>query len=371
MEKIRIAYVVSNLKRVGPSNQTLNIIANSKYKDNSVIITLFDEEKNDTMIEEYKKNNIKIICLSLNKITFILTGQKKLANILKLYDINIVHSYGIKPDCICEKVCQKAKITHVITLRNYPKEDIMTRMSFIKGKIALYSHLKALLNCENVICCSKTIYEKMCKDYPKKTFSYIQNGVDVGKYTKINNQKKKELRKKYDMDNNKIIFISTGSFIPRKRIEETIMGFLKSNNSNSILLLLGDGILFKELKEKYKNKNNIIFFGKSHHVEELLQLSDCFVSSSESEGLPNGVIEAIACGLPVILSDIPQHLEILYELKNVGKCYNLGNVDELANVIDGNKELTSDVNIMNSPFVMKKMSQKYAQYYTKLRKEKV
>ena len=366
MKEIRIAYVVSDLKRVGPSNQTLNIIKNSKYKNKSIVVTLFSEDTNDTMIDDYKKNNIKIICLNLNRLTFIINGQKKLAKVLNLNDINIVHSYGIKPDCICNKVCKKAKITHVITLRNYPKEDILTRMNFIKGKIALHSHLKALLDCENVICCSKTIYEKMSNDYPKKQFSYIQNGVDIDKFKKISFQEKKELRKKYHMDNNKKIFISTGSFIPRKRIEETIMGFLKSNNNNSILLLLGNGILFKELKEKYKEKNNIIFFGKSHTVEELLQLSDCFISSSESEGLPNGVIEAISCNLPVILSNIPQHIEILDELKNAGISYNLGDIDDLAKSINKEKELISDVNIINSPFTMSNMSQKYVNFYIKV-----
>lgn len=368
MDDIRIAYVVSDLKRVGPSNQTLNIIKNSKYKDNSIVITLFSEEKNNSMIDDYKTNNINIICLDLNRITFILTGQSKLIKFLKEKNINIVHSYGVKPDCICEKVCKKTNIIHIITLRNYPKEDILTRMNFVKGKIALHNHLKALLSCDNVICCSKTIYEKMSKDHPKKNFSYIQNGVDIGKYKKVDSQFKKELRKKYNFDDNKIIYISTGSFIPRKRIEETITGFLASK-SDGILLLLGDGILYNELKDKY-NENNIIFYGKSAHVEELLQLSDYFISSSESEGLPNGVIEAIACGLPVILSNIPQHLEILDELKNAGISYKLGDTNELANIIHNKKNLIMKFDIKNSPFIMSNMSLKYVNYYTKVGREK-
>lgn len=363
MAEIRIAYVVSDLKRVGPSNQTLNIIKNSKYKDSSIVITLFEETKYDTMMEDYRKNDIKIICLKLNRITFILTGQKKLINTLNENKINIVHSYGIKPDCICNKVCKKLKIRHIITLRNYPKEDILTRMNFIKGRIALHNHLKALLSCENVICCSKTICEKMSNDYPKKKFLYIQNGVDIDKFKRVDDKTKIMLKKKYDLNNNKKIFISTGSFIQRKRIEETIKGFIKSKNAG-ILLLLGDGNLFSELKNRYQDYKNIIFYGKSSNVEELLQLSDVFISSSESEGLPNGVIEAIACGLPVILSNIPQHVEILEELTKAGRCYELGNIDELSNLINDNS-LINNEDINHSAFVMNTMSKKYVDYYTK------
>ena len=357
MDDIRIAYVVSDLKRVGPSNQTLNIIKNSKYKNSSLVITLFEEQENDTMIEEYKKNDIKIICLNLNRITFIIDGKKKLTKVLEENNIEIVHSYGIKPDCICNKVCKNNNFTHIITLRNYPKEDILTRMGFIKSRIALHNNLKALLSCNNVICCSKTICDKMSKDYPNKKFSFIQNGVDIDKYKRVKDDEKIQLRQKYKIEENKTIFISTGSFIPRKRIEETIQGFLKGCSNNDLLLLLGDGMLWHELKDMYGNNSNIIFYGKSNNVVEFLQLSDYFVSSSESEGLPNGVIEAIACGLPVLLSDIPQHKEIFDELQNAGELYTLGVKEELAQIINKSK-IKCNVNINNSGFFIKLLFQR-------------
>ncbi len=362
MKKYKIAYVVSDLKRVGPSNQTLNIITNSKYKKDSIVITLFNEPS-DTMIDEYKKNSINIESLHLNRITFIFNGKKILAKKLKDLNVELVHSYGVKPDCLCQKVCNKLKINHAITLRNYPKEDILTRMNFIKGRIALRSHLKALLDCKNVICCSKSICDMMKSDYPNHHFSYVQNGVDINKYQRVNLDAKEVLRKKYQFDNNKIIYISTGSFIKRKRIDETIEGFIKANVKNSLLLLLGNGELFDEIKNKYTDNSNIVFIGKTDKVKEYLQLSDAFISSSESEGLPNSVLEAIACGLPVILSDIPQHMEIINELPNSGVVYSLGNADELKNAISNNAILKYHADIDKSVFTMKNMSKKYCDIY--------
>ncbi len=368
MVDIKIAYVVSDLKRVGPTNQTLNIIKKSCYKKESIVITLFKEDNNDTMINEYKANNIDVFCLNLNRVSFIITGQKKLIGILRKYQIKLVHSYGIKSDCLCEEVCKKLNIKHIITLRNYPKEDILTRMNYIKGKIALHYHLRALLKCDNVVCCSKCIADMMKKDYPKHKFIYIQNGVDIDKFKKISLTEKEKLREKYLIDKNKIVCIATGSFIPRKRIVETITGFLNAKIENGVLLLLGNGPLFEEINNKYKNNNNIFFVGKTDKVIEYLQLSDIFISSSESEGLPNSVLEAIACGVSVVLSDIPQHKEILVELSGTGKCYKLGDINELSDKIkkavnDNNKR----VDILSTPFTMNNMSKKYCDFYTRLK----
>lgn len=362
MKKYKIAYVVSDLKRVGPSNQTLNIIKNSKYRKDSMVITLFTEQS-DTMIDEYQKEKIVIECLNLNRITFMINGKSLLKKKLNEYNINLVHSYGVKPDCLCQKVCSKLDIKHIITLRNYPKEDILTRMNFIKGRIALHNHLKALLKCKNVVCCSKSICDMMSKDYPNHSFSYVQNGVDIDKYQKVDSKEKNELRKKYQIDNDKTVYISTGSFIKRKRIDETVDGFLKSSVNNGLLLLLGNGELFDGIKIKYKDNSNVIFIGKTDKVKEYLQLSDVFISSSESEGLPNSVLEAIACGLPIILSNIPQHKEIIDELKNVGKCYQLGNINELSKIISDKDILKYKVNIEKSIFTMKNMSRKYCDIY--------
>lgn len=65
-----------------------------------------------------------------------------------------------------------------------------------------------------------------------------------------------------------------------------------------------------------------------------MSASDIYISSSKSEGLPNGVLEAMACGLPLLLSDIPQHMEIFSINASIGYSYQLGNIKDLSNKID-------------------------------------
>ena len=74
--------------------------------------------------------------------------------------------------------------------------------------------------------------------------------------------------------------------------------------------------------------------GRVENVDEYLQASDCLLSASRSEGLPNSVIEALAWGLPVILSDIPAHREIHRIEKNAGSLFALQNHQALAQLIE-------------------------------------
>ena len=66
------------------------------------------------------------------------------------------------------------------------------------------------------------------------------------------------------------------------------------------------------------------------NVNEYLKSSDVYVSTSKSEGMPNGVLEAMATGLPVILSDIEQHKEILDRDNRIGYLYAHDNKEDLS-----------------------------------------
>ena len=82
------------------------------------------------------------------------------------------------------------------------------------------------------------------------------------------------------------------------------------------------------------------------NVEEYLHASDIYISSSKSEGLPNGVLEAMACGLPLIVSNIPQHTEIIELNKKSGLTYRLGDIDDLKEKI--NQMLIQDLIAMGN-----------------------
>lgn len=368
-DKCRIGYVVANLKRVGPTNQTLNIIRYSGAIDNCVVITLFDEPE-DTQIQEYYQHGIKVLCLHLSHKSILFKGVSLLAEALRNENVQLVHSYGTFPDTIATHACRKVNIEHIITLRNFPMEDMTTRMNRCLGTIGAVVVLHYLKRCKNVICCSKSIETKMKETYHWNNLYSIQNGVDVTKFAPCD---KKQVRRELGVDERKLVFISTGSMIPRKRIDETVDAFIAGKPSESAeLWLLGDGILLEELKAKYAAEKNVKFLGKQSQVARYLSAADVFVSSSESEGMPNSVLEAIACGLPVYLSDIPQHLEVFDNVSGCGVTYPLGKTDMLTALIkDTVPERVQNMRnktakLLTSNLTMESMGKDYASLYRRV-----
>lgn len=361
----KIAYVVADLKRIGPTNQTLNIITNSGAGKNCVVITLF-EECDDSRIDDYIAAGIDVQCLNLSRKNVLLQGAKKLGDKIKSVSPCAVHSWGTYADIVSYYACKKINMPHIITLRCFPMEDAPTRMNPIIGYGLAYFVLHIYKNSKYIVACSKSIKDKMESSYKWAKLSYIQNGVDINQFKRLDYH---ECRSRFRINPDEIVFISMGSMIPRKRIDETIEAFLESKDIfHKRLWILGDGYLLESLKNKYQSEN-VEFFGKITDVVPYLSAADVFVSSSESEGMPNAVLEAIACEKPVLLSDIPQHKEVLDILGECGIAYHLGKKKELSCAIS---QMTKDkinemklkcVNIYDSDLVMINMGRKYKEYY--------
>ncbi len=88
---------------------------------------------------------------------------------------------------------------------------------------------------------------------------------------------------------------------------------------NAYFLIVGDGHLKQELIEQANARgisSHVIFTGARTDVEELLQCMDLFVSSSLWEGLPTVILEAMACRVPVVATNIPGTNELVLDRIN-------------------------------------------------------
>lgn len=149
--------------------------------------------------------------------------------------------------------------------------------------------------------------------YALKT-EYIQGvGIDIEKIQNINvnrNQKRHEL----GIPQNAIVLLSVGELSKRKNHEVVIRALAQIEDKNIIYAICGKGSLERYLKNLARQLgvyDRVFFLGFRTDVIEICKASDIFVFPSIQEGLPVALMEAMACGLPVICSHIRGNVDLI------------------------------------------------------------
>lgn len=328
--KYRIAYIITQCKNSGPMNQTLNIIKNlDRTLFQPIVITLFQEDLGNSVIQRYLDVVPEFYCLNLSKISSLATGKKKLAVFLNRIKPDLIQGLGMPPYTL--SLGYKDAV-HLVTLRNYCYQDYPDKYGRLLGNVLARKDMalirRQINKGETFITCSESLSNIYLEKHGMK-FDFIRNGVDTNKYEYADATKKKEIKNRLGLPADKTIVLYSGQFIDRKNQQFAIDAVLRSEQAYRIhMVLMGDGPNYIKLKEKYKDDSRIQFTGNITNVNEYLQAGDLYVSASKSEGMPNGVLEAMAVGLPVLLSDIPQHIEVLEVREGYGMSYQQGDMND-------------------------------------------
>ncbi|QZN89576.1 glycosyltransferase [Vagococcus lutrae] len=146
--------------------------------------------------------------------------------------------------------------------------------------------------------------------FGEEKFSIIPNAIPIRNY-KVDSVTRERLRKEINCENKRIIG-HVGRFTYEKNHEYLlkIMEHVKDYD-DLVLVLIGEGPLFKEIKIKSQGLN-VILLGAQSNINEWLMAMDLFVFPSLYEGLGIAVVEAQASGLPVICSDrVPNESKLI------------------------------------------------------------
>ena len=141
---------------------------------------------------------------------------------------------------------------------------------------------------------------------------------------------KVEARKSLNMDINAKIAIFVGAFSERKGISRVIEAAKQIPDLQ--LILIGSN-------EKKYTSEQVIFSGKlpHHDIVKYLNAADVFVLPTRAEGCCNAIIEALACGLPVISSNLPFNKDVLDN-----SCSILVDPDNIKEISNALKTLVTD-----------------------------
>ena len=283
----KLSFIIYSLAS-GGAERVVSILINELHKEYDVSVVLM----NDVIFYTIPKE-IKIIYLEnssptesgirkLFKLPFLGYKYKK---ILVENSIDISLSFMNRPNYInAFAKLFGSKIKTIISERIAPSQEYKT--DNLKDKISRYL-IKFLYPKVGIVVPNSKYMEYELNNIFKITKTQvIYNPVDINEY-KVNKQ-------------DKFVFIHIGRFEIQKNHKLLIEAF-KSLNTDAELWLIGDGYLRDEL-EKIASKN-VKFLGRQKNIFEFLSQADCFVFGSNYEGFPNVLLEALACGLPVVSTD--------------------------------------------------------------------
>lgn len=261
----------------------------------------------------------------------------------KRKEYDIVHFHGASLPLITNilplKLYRKKVLAKVAAVQQGTEAGALQGRYSLLGKVLIWMLRK--VDC--FIATSKEIEGGLLNDgYDQEKIVRIPNFVDQAVFHPSNEESRKQLRKGLGFSG-ETIAVFTGRLVEGKGIDVLLAAWknVVLEFKNVCLLVLGQGPIENKLKRLCQGlgiTKKVRFVGLVNDVRRYLAMSDLFVFPSFYEGFPNSLLEAMACGLPVISTRIGGVVDVVENREN-GVLVEPGNASQLAEAL---KTLISD-----------------------------
>lgn len=204
-----------------------------------------------------------------------------------------------------------------------PASQIPNRYKYIQERLIRFPKL-------NFIAVSKFVKKEATKYFPNREISVIYNGVDTSLFHP--NQKRVD-----SIRSEKIRLITAAALEERKGIQHVIKAIGKSKRKDIVYHIFGNGTSNQEYKinnliNQYNLRQQVFLYSAVDNIHQVLPNYDvyCLISKGEAFGL--GWLEAIASGIPVIVSKHPPYDELIDKV--FGICVDENSVEEIITAVD-------------------------------------
>lgn len=366
---VRVLYVVSSLVLGGPTRQLYYLCKHGSAAGTQPTVLTLSPNPHSNLEHDFRTLGMDRIPLDLGRLQGMMSGARQVNEAIARIRPDVIHTSGIRSDRLVQGL--GAETPHVLTLRNYAWDDYPKKFGKALGSLMAFNHMGTARRARHPVACSPALARRLAGEVPQITM--IPNGVDTDVFRVIAHEERCSLKQDLGFSPDKPLVVTVGALIQRKRPLALLQAYLASNSAESSeLVFVGEGPLREQLEALAEGNPGVSFSGLVSNVQSYLNAADLLVSTSASEGLPNSVLEAMSCGVPVLLSDIDAHRQLDVEAAGAGRLVDSAVVRSISTALDemlatdssGLREKARELAV--SRFSAKTMAQTYAALYESL-----
>lgn len=165
----------------------------------------------------------------------------------------------------------------------------------------------------------------------------IPNGVDLRAFAPASGEERRALRSRLRLPEDRVVCAFVGRLTSQKDPDLLLDAWTMGRWPQAHLVLVGDGPLRRALEARVASDplaGRVTFAGATSAVAQYLRAVDLLVLPSRAEGMPNALLEAMACGLPVVATDLAGNREVLGNDGKAGLLVPPGDALGLAHAIE-------------------------------------
>jgi glycosyltransferase involved in cell wall biosynthesis len=314
--KKTIIHIIDSLHRGGAETLLANTISElSEY--NNIIVLLYSGN-----VFQEELNNIEIIELNINSKWAFFQAVIKLRKIIAKYNPHIVHSHLFRSTLIGRISCPPS-VRFIFSVHSLLGNELFENNKlYVLAENLTYTKRQTLISVSEQVRKNYSQFIKI-KGLDYVLYNYVEPKFFSNVARKVNDQKALKL-------------VAVGNLKEAKNYIYLINAFKFLKDKNISLDIYGDGPLKGDLQKLISDHNlNIKLMGSNNNICKILPDYDVYVISSLHEGFGIAPMEAMASGLPVMLSDIAVFREVVQDNAIYFDPYNVQDFINKMNMIEG------------------------------------
>lgn len=306
---INVLYVIDTLQFGGAENHVITIasaLSNDCYTIHVCCL------RRGVQADALRSRGIQVVSLNM-RLRYWPMALYKLYHLIKQLNVQIVHTHLYQAGIWGGGVGKLAGVPVIIATEH--------GMPFWEG----YHHLllERLVNhlTDKIIAVSEEIRQSYINDQgvSSEKIITIPNAVDVERFSVLGSRN--ELRTQLGVDAASLLEGTVARLVQSKRLDHLLKAarLVCDAVPKARFLIIGDGPLREELEGQAMQlglAEYVIFLGNRPDIPELLSALDIFVLSSETEGIPVSMLEAMAASRPVVVTRVGGIPQVIQDRRN-------------------------------------------------------